>query len=112
MENVAHIMKKHNQQIFSRKEKPKPSCNCKNKNKCPMNGKFQVQNVVYKCTVSAHPTSQHEYISVLQRVIGSKDFRTTKSRSRTKVIEMTLHFQAIYGTLETQRFSNLNMVCR
>ena len=55
MENVAHIIKKHNQRISSRKEKPKPSCNCKNKDKCPMNGKCQVQNVVYKCTVSATP---------------------------------------------------------
>ena len=47
-----------------------------------------------------HPTHQNEYISVLQRVIGSKDFTTTKSRSRTKVIKMTLPFQAIYGTLK------------
>ena len=47
-----------------------------------------------------HPTSQNEYISVLQRVIGSKDFTTTKRRSRTKVIQMTLPFQAIHGTLE------------
>ena len=37
---------------------------------------------------------------MLQRVIGSKDFTTTKSQSRTKVIEMTVPFQAIYGTLE------------
>ena len=29
MENVAHIIQKHNQGISSRKEKPKPSCNCK-----------------------------------------------------------------------------------
>ena len=55
MENVGHITKKHNQRISSRKEKPKPSCNCKNKYKCPMNRRCQVQNVVYKCTVSALP---------------------------------------------------------
>ena len=53
MENVAHIIKKHNQRISSRKENPKQSCNCKNKDKYPMNGKCQVQNVVYKCTVLA-----------------------------------------------------------
>ena len=55
MRNVAQIIKKHNQQISSHKEKPIPSCNCRNKDECPMNGKCQVQNVVYKCTVSATP---------------------------------------------------------
>ena len=55
MENVAQIIKKHNQRISSHKEKPIPSCNCRNKDECPMNGKCQVQNVVYKCTVSATP---------------------------------------------------------
>ena len=55
MENVAYIIKRHNQRTFSHKEKPKPSCNCKYKDKCTMNGKCQVQNVVYKCTVSATP---------------------------------------------------------
>ena len=55
MENVAQIIRKNNQGISSHKEKPTPSCNCKNKNQCPMNGKCQVQNVVYKCTVSATP---------------------------------------------------------
>ena len=60
MENVAHITKKHNQRISSCKEKPNPSCNCKNKEKCPMNGKCQVQNVVYKCNVcQPHPASQN-----------------------------------------------------
>ena len=53
MENIAQIIKKHNQRISSRKGKPIPSCNCKNKEECPMNGKCHVQNVVYKCTVSA-----------------------------------------------------------
>ena len=43
------------------------------------------------------------YIYNLQRVIGSKDFATTKSRSRTKVIEMTQPFQAIYGALERNK---------
>ena len=51
-------------------------------------------------TCQPHPTSQSEYISVLQRVIGSKDFTVTKSQSKAKVIEMTLPFQAIYGILE------------
>ena len=51
MENVAQIIKKYKQRIS--KEKPIPSCNCKDKDGCPINGKCQVQNVVYKCTVSA-----------------------------------------------------------
>ena len=53
MENIAQIIEKHNQRISSRKGKPTLLCNCKNKDECPMNGKCQVQNVVYKCTVLA-----------------------------------------------------------
>ena len=101
MEYVVHIIKKHNQRISSCKEKPKPSCNCKKKEKCPMNGKCQVQNVVYKCNVcQPHPASQNEYILVLQKMIGSKEFTATKSESRTKVIEMTLPFQALCWILK------------
>ena len=67
MENVAHIIKKHNQGISSCKKKPKPSCKCKNKAKCPINGKCHVQNVVYKCTVSATPNfSKRVYLGVAE----------------------------------------------
>ena len=54
-ENAGQIIKKYNQRISSHKERPIPSCNCKNKDDCPMNVKFQVQNVNCKCTVSATP---------------------------------------------------------
>ena len=57
-----------------------------------MNGESQVQNVVLSALYQPHPTSQNEYVSVLQRVIGGKDFATTKSQSRTKAIQMTLPF--------------------
>ena len=38
MENIAQIIKNHNQRISTHKEKPIPSRNCKNKDECPMNG--------------------------------------------------------------------------
>ena len=85
MENVAQIIKKHNQRVSSHKEKPIPSCNCRNKDECPMNGKCQVQNVVYKCTVSATPNfPKRVYLGVAegdwkQRFYNNKNSIKNKS---------------------------------
>ena len=67
MENLAQIIKKHNQRNSSHKQKPIPSCNCRNKDVCPMNRKCQVQNVVYKGTVSATPNfPKQAYLGVAE----------------------------------------------
>ena len=85
MENVAQLIKRHNQQISYHKEKPRPSCNCRNKDVCPMDGKFQGQNVVYKCTVSATPNfPRRAYLGVAkggwkQRFYNHKNLIKNKS---------------------------------
>ena len=55
MNNVPQIIK-HNRGISNKKEKQTNPCNCRNKNECPLNGNSKVQNVIYKCTVSATQT--------------------------------------------------------
>ena len=41
------------QEGFPIKEKQTNPRNCRNKNECPLNGSCKVQNVIYKCNVSA-----------------------------------------------------------
>ena len=53
MNNVSQIIKQHNRNVSNKKEKQTNPCNCRNKNECPLNGNCKVQNVIYKCTVSA-----------------------------------------------------------
>ena len=56
MNNVSQIIKQYNKNVSNKKEKQTNSCNCRNKNKCPLNGNCKVQDVIYKCTVSATQT--------------------------------------------------------
>ena len=53
MNNVSQIIKQHNRNVSNKKEKQTNPCNCRNKNECSLNGNWKVQNVIYKCTVSA-----------------------------------------------------------
>ena len=67
MNNVSQIIKQHNKNVSSEKEKQTYPCNYRNKNECPLNGHFKVQNVFYKCTVSATQTfKQHVYLRIAE----------------------------------------------
>ena len=64
MNNVSQIIKQHNRNISNKKQK---QTNAWNKNKCPLNGNCKVQNVIYKCTVSAPQTfKQRVYLGIAE----------------------------------------------
>ena len=113
MENVAHIIRKHNQRISSRKEKPKQSCNCKNKDKYPMNGKCQVQNVVYKCTVLATRNfPKRVYLGVAEGDWKQRFYNHKKSIKNKSYRNDSTLSSYLWDLREKQHFSNVNMVCR
>ena len=67
MNNVCQIIKQHNKNGSNKKEKQANSCNCRNKDECPLNGNCKVQNVIYKCTVSATQTfKQSVYLAMAE----------------------------------------------
>ena len=67
MNNVSQIIKQHNRNVSNKKEKQTNPCNCRNKNECPLNGNCKVQNVIYKCTVSATQTfKQRVYLGIAE----------------------------------------------
>ena len=53
-EQWKNIIQAHNSKIL-RPQKPieEYPCNCRNKNECPLNGKCQIDNIVYKATVNS-----------------------------------------------------------
>ena len=51
--NVSQVIKQQNKNVSNKKENQTNPCDSKNKNECPLNGNCKVQNVIYKCTVSA-----------------------------------------------------------
>ena len=67
MENVSQIIKKHNKRVIKTNERSIAPCNYREKNNCPMNGNYRVENVVYKCIVSATEKSkEHVYIGIAE----------------------------------------------
>ena len=67
MNNVSKIIKQHSRNVSNKKEKKTNPSNCRNKNECPLNGNYKVQNVIYKCTVSATQTfKQRVYLGIAE----------------------------------------------
>ena len=52
MNNMSKIIKEHNKKVTSKLRDQGPKCNCRKKVECPMEGKFQFNNVVYKYVVT------------------------------------------------------------
>ena len=55
MNNVSQIIKQHNRNVY-KKEKQTNPYNCRNISECHIHGNGKVQNLIYKCTVSATQT--------------------------------------------------------
>ena len=99
MNNVSQIIKQHNKNIAFKKEKQPNSCNCRNKNECPLNGNCKVQNVIYKCTVSAIQTfKQRVYLGIAEGNWKQRLYNIIFERfSKTRSIRTTQHYQVISG---------------
>ena len=52
MSNMSDIIKGHNKKLFSKPHDQRPKCNRRKKSEYPMEGNFQVNNVIYKCDVT------------------------------------------------------------
>ena len=95
MNNVPQIIK-HNRGISNKKEKQTNPCNCRNKNECPLNGNSKVQNVIYKCTVSATQTfKQRVYLVTAEGNWKQKLYNHNLSKIRS-IIKIK-HYQVISG---------------
>ena len=90
MNNALQIIKQHNKDVSNKKQKQTNPCNCRNKNECPLNENCKVQNVIYKCTVSAtQPFKQRVYLGIIegswkQRLYNHKQsFKDRKHKNDT-----------------------------
>ena len=66
MNNVSEIIKQHNKNVCNNKVKQTNPCNCRNKNEYPLNGNCKVQNIIYKCTVSATQKFKRVYLGIAE----------------------------------------------
>ena len=80
MNNISQIIKQHKKHVCTKKETKAPVCNCRNKNECPLNGNCKVDNVIYKCTVSATKTfKQRAYLGIAENDWKQRYYNHKKS---------------------------------
>ena len=62
------IIKGHNKSIISAQPKTtEKRCNCRKKNDCPLNGNYQIDNVIYNALVTTNnPTTSKTYIGLTE----------------------------------------------
>ena len=98
MNNVSQIIKQHNKNVSNKNEKQTNPCNCRNQNECPLNGNCKIQNVIYKCTVSATQTfKQQVYLRITEGNWKQQLHIITDNLSKTKSIRTTQHYHVISG---------------
>ena len=67
MKNVSKVIKRYNKPVTKTSERSIAPCNCRDKSNCPMNGNCRVENVAYKCLVSAtEKPKEHVHIGVAE----------------------------------------------
>ena len=110
MENVSQIIKKHNKRVTKTNERSIAPRNCRDKNNCPMNENCTVENVVYKCVVSAtEKSNKHVYIGVAdgdwkQRYYNhTMSFRNQKQKNYTAL--STFLWELKISTKETPKLT-------
>ena len=82
--------------VTSKPRDQRPKCNCRKKAECPVEGKCQIDDVVYKCDVTG-PLLKKVYLN-LQRENGRAVSLTTSYHLNTKDIPIRQHFQVTCGT--------------
>ena len=68
MNNMLEIINGHNKKVTSKPRDQTPKCNCRKNVECPIEGNYQVNDVVYKCDIT-RPLPK-KYILDLQRENG------------------------------------------
>ena len=67
MNNISKIIRQHNMNVSNKKKNQTNPWNCRNKDQCHLNGNCKVQNVIYKCAVSATQTfKQRAYLGIAE----------------------------------------------
>ena len=92
MKNVNQIIKSHNSKVANaaHEQPKKKNCNCQKKNECPLRGKCQVDNVIYKATVNS-TGGQETYIGLASGDLKKRYYNHTKSfRNQDNINETEL----------------------
>lgn len=78
-ENMSGFIRSHNNKIINGSKNNIKPCNCRIKSECPLDGKCQIQNVVYKCTVETKVKPTKEYLGTAEGDFKQRHYNHKKS---------------------------------
>ena len=120
--NINQVIKAHNlsamKKADAKKTSNKRTCNCHKKAECPLRGKCQVENVVYKATVSSE-RGEESYIGLASGMFKKRYYNHTKAFENIEYITDTELSKYVWGlkkkeikftiTWEVVRHSNIGI---
>ena len=82
-ENMANIIKGHNNKLTNTKVRQQLACNCRVKSDCPLNGDCRKESIVYKCTACTIRQLKKVYLGLTEGEFKTRYYKHSKS-FRTK----------------------------
>ena len=82
--------------MINKDVKESKSCNCRVKSECPLNGQYQVTDIIYKCTALSPGKPNKVYLETAEGDF-KKRFIIIGSRLTMNLGQMIPPFQNIYG---------------
>lgn len=78
MSNLERLIKIHNRVLNKKSEERDRKCNCKKANSCPIDGNFQVKNILYRAAVNLKGYSEKGYIGSTKRPFKQRYYNCRK----------------------------------
>ena len=82
-ENMANIIKGHNNKLTNTKVRQQLACNCRVKSDCPLNSDCHKESIVYKCTACTIRQLKKVYLGLTEGEFKTRYYKHSKS-FRTK----------------------------
>ena len=86
--NIKAIINGHNKRLLNKNTDPTPTCNCRANNNCPVEGKCQLKNVIYRATVTSGSNDIKQYIGSTSRNFKKRLYEhRTSFPSNTRIVK-------------------------
>ena len=90
-QNLGNIIKSHNKKLISSNNQIILPCNCRKKEECPLEGKCRVNDVIYKCIVSATGFPNKVYLGTAEGEFKKRFYNHNSSfKNELKMSNTTL----------------------
>ena len=104
-QNMSSMIKSHNKKMINKDVKESKSCNCRVKSECLLNGRYQVTDVIYKCTVSSLENPNKVYLGTAEGDFKKRLYNHGKSFNNEGSANDTTLLKYIWELKETSNSS-------